>query len=64
MQCNRCHGEMAYDLFHDMKDDTGKFHFFGWRCVICGDVLDPVIVANRTKQQALLQQEVVATHTR
>jgi hypothetical protein len=47
MQCSRCSGEMAYEFFQDMEDDTGNIMFYGWRCIICGEILDPVIVSNR-----------------
>jgi len=38
---------MVKDVFEDMGDDTGTLCFNGWRCVICGEILDPVIVRNR-----------------
>jgi len=38
---------MVPDLFFDMLDDSGNHSFVGWRCVSCGDVLDPVIQKNR-----------------
>jgi hypothetical protein len=28
--------------------------FFGWRCMICGDILDPVILLHRLSQDANL----------
>jgi hypothetical protein len=48
MTCPRCRGLMIGDLFEDIKDDTGRNGFLGWRCVLCGEILDPVIVTNRT----------------
>lgn len=41
---------MIRDQFLDLSDDTGKFRFYGWRCLVCGDVIDPVILANRREQ--------------
>jgi phage major head subunit gpT-like protein len=35
------------ERFSDFNDQTGQFHFPGWRCLACGEVLDPVILANR-----------------
>ena len=29
--------------------------FFGWHCVICGEILDPVILLHRLSQDAGLQ---------
>ena len=48
MDCPRCHGHMAYDDFQDLNDDTGELSFSGWRCMICGEILDAVIASNRT----------------
>jgi hypothetical protein len=45
--CPRCKSIMVKDVFEDMGDDTGTLWFNGWRCVICGEILDPVIVRNR-----------------
>lgn len=47
MNCPRCHGVMVRDVFEDLRDDTGSLHFNGWRCLICGEILDPVIATNR-----------------
>lgn len=47
MKCVRCRGLMVRDHFYDLLDDTGRLSFRGWRCVGCGNVLDPVIVRNR-----------------
>ncbi len=47
MQCQRCAGRMAFEKFYG-----GNSYFFGWRCVICGDILDPVILLHRLSQDA------------
>ena len=47
MKCHRCNGIMVQDIFEDMSDDTGSLSFPGWRCITCGEVLDPVIARNR-----------------
>ncbi len=54
MNCPRCHGLMAVDWFHDIQDDTGQNYFKAWRCMVCGEVLDPVILRNRTTKPAVL----------
>lgn len=54
MQCPRCTGSMIFEVFQDMQDDTGKISFSGYRCLICGEILDPVIVANRQNRPAPL----------
>ena len=47
MNCPKCNGLMAYEEFADYFDDTGQLSFNGWRCLICGKLLDPVIDANQ-----------------
>lgn len=42
MKCHRCHGWMVNEKFYG----RGSF-FWGWRCVSCGEILDPVILENR-----------------
>jgi hypothetical protein len=47
MQCTKCKGQMILEKFMDLRNDTGKFTFNGWRCLICGKISDPIIEANR-----------------
>ena len=47
MQCPRCRGLLVLDTFYDLLDDTGHLRFSGWRCVCCGNVVDPLIVRNQ-----------------
>ena len=49
MRCPRCKGMMVAERFQDLQDDTGQIHFNGFRCLACGEILDPVIVNNRLK---------------
>lgn len=39
---------MIEERFQDLKDDMGVIHFFGYRCLSCGEILDPVIAYNRS----------------
>ena len=42
MKCLRCNSVMIYDKFY------GHFEYFwGWKCVICGEIVDQVILDNR-----------------
>lgn len=45
MHCSRCTGLMIRD---DLQDETGLSRFVAWRCLICGEVLDLVILENRS----------------
>ena len=47
MECPRCQGKMVYEVFEDLRDDTGQLNFKGLRCLICGEILDPIILSNR-----------------
>ena len=51
MQCDRCHGFMVPHHVHDLLDTTSTDHVQTWRCVSCGEVVDPVIMENRRKQR-------------
>lgn len=42
MKCHRCGSIMAYERFYAPHD-----HFSGWRCILCGEIIDPVILQNR-----------------
>jgi len=50
MRCQRCQGKMIFEKFYDVNNV-----FFGWHCVICGEILDPVILLHRLSQDADLQ---------
>lgn len=54
MDCPRCKSMMVQDIFEDLEDDTGNLCFRGWRCIICGEILDPVIVTNRDSRPSPL----------
>lgn len=47
MNCQRCRGYMIRDSFVDLRDDTGSLLFHGWRCINCGEVVDPVVLTHR-----------------
>ena len=46
-RCSRCGGNMIYESFFGPIE-----HFTGLKCVICGDVIDPVILQNRQLMKA------------
>ena len=49
MRCQRCRGCLIRDSFEDLQDDTGHLYFEGWRCINCGEVVDPVVLTHRTE---------------
>jgi len=50
MRCSRCGGLMVIEQCFDFRDDTGHLDFLARRCVLCGEVIDPVILQNRRRQ--------------
>jgi hypothetical protein len=42
MKCHRCERIMIYEKFYGPHE-----HFWGWRCIWCGDIVDPLILENR-----------------
>lgn len=48
MECERCHARMLEESFEDVRADSWALGFRGWRCPVCGNVLDPVILENRS----------------
>lgn len=57
MKCARCHGLMVQYYIVDLllSDHGGR----AWRCVSCGDILDPVILVNGSRR--LRTTQVVKT---
>ena len=47
MNCPRCQGFMVEDFFIDLQESMGPHWVTGWRCMNCGNVIDPVIAVNR-----------------
>lgn len=64
MRCARCKGLMVPDHFFDLLDDSGQMTFGGWRCLCCGNIIDPLIEVNRrTHTMARPQTELEGTST-
>lgn len=52
MDCPRCGGLMLVVRYEDWGSTTTYQAFLAWDCAQCGAVIDPVILANRTKRPA------------
>lgn len=46
MKCQRCRGIMVPEEYYGVDD-----MFSGWRCIFCGEIVDPVILQNRRTQE-------------
>ncbi len=42
MKCPRCGGKMILEKYY-----TSFGSWFGWHCIFCGEIIDPLILANR-----------------
>lgn len=47
MNCRRCKGLMSFEELQDLQD--GIRHVSALRCIVCGDIVDPVIMSNRKR---------------
>jgi len=52
MGCGRCQGLMVSERLMDLRSDSGCFVCPAWRCVLCGNIVDPVILNNRGRRLA------------
>lgn len=51
MRCNRCGGLRLWSHFANLGTAVGAWAYDGWRCMNCGDVIDALILENRSLQQ-------------
>lgn len=62
MKCTRCHGLMVADDLIDIQESYLPMWMRGWRCIACGNIIDPLIHRHRMVQEAgaarLLKPEV------
>ncbi len=54
MDCARCDGLMVQDYFYDVQESFGETWAQGWRCISCGEIIDPVIQSHRLLQSVEL----------
>lgn len=52
LACHRCGGLMVAETCEDVLDVTGKAGLTAWRCVQCGEFIDPVVLHNRRLQES------------
>lgn len=44
MKCDRCGNAMTHQKFYGFQET-----FVGWRCIICGEIIDDLILENRRR---------------
>ena len=47
MNCLRCQSLMIAEVFQNLTGDGGLMWLTGWRCIVCGDMVDPTILKHR-----------------
>jgi hypothetical protein len=56
MRCTKCKGLMVIDHLVDIRESTIPMWMVGWRCVACGNIVDPLILRHRMIQDVGTQQ--------
>jgi hypothetical protein len=56
MHCAKCDGLMVADNLIDIMESSIPMWMKGWRCVSCGNIVDPLIQKHRMSQQAEASQ--------
>ncbi len=46
MTCRRCNGLMVRERYDDLELGSAGYEVFAWRCLNCGEILDPVIAVH------------------
>jgi RNase P subunit RPR2 len=62
--CLRCGGLMVKDVSMDLRNSTSELECATSRCVQCGDIVDPVILRNRSihRQSVATQHQPASAH--
>lgn len=63
--CTRCGGLMVSDVCMDLMNSTSELECTARRCVQCGDVIDAVILRNRSlhQQSMTTQRQPASVHS-
>jgi hypothetical protein len=51
MNCLRCHGLMVPTRLEEAAGATSGESISGWKCLLCGEVIDSVIATNRKSHE-------------
>jgi len=62
MTCERCGGAMNREEFCNGTEGAIPWWYRGWRCIHCGDVVDPLILQHR--RQPMARAKPVLSHLR
>ncbi len=59
MTCERCNGLMVSEQICDLRGTSGDLSVVGYRCLLCGDVVDKTILANRRSSSETVEPPTV-----
>ncbi|MEW6324558.1 MAG: hypothetical protein AB1515_04150 [Nitrospirota bacterium] len=54
MRCSRCGSLMSCERFTTMEGGRAAEPYEAWRCLSCGEILDPVILKHRQRLKGLV----------
>jgi DNA-directed RNA polymerase subunit RPC12/RpoP len=60
MRCPKCNGVMNFEEFLYGGGGEIPWSYEGWRCVYCGEIIDPMILLNREGSTTPEEQKVPA----
>lgn len=49
MSCDRCNGLMVSERMYDFQGMSSDLRVDGYRCLLCGNLVDAVILENRSR---------------
>ncbi|MCA9471511.1 MAG: phage terminase large subunit family protein [Nitrospirales bacterium] len=55
--CPRCEGLMVPESCFNLHYDAGEMEILTWRCLQCGELIDPVILQNRENPHLVTGQK-------
>ena len=62
MRCTQCDGFMVSDNLIDLRESYQPMWMRGWRCIACGNIVDPLILRHRAiQEQGVLQPSMRET---
>ena len=47
MRCAKCGGLMNWEEFFSVMTESLPWSYKGYRCIDCGEIIDPIILQNR-----------------
>ncbi|MDP1948315.1 MAG: hypothetical protein Q8L77_12540 [Nitrospirota bacterium] len=59
MACERCGGLMVSERIYDLQGMNGDLCPTSYRCLLCGDLVDTVILENRSRSTGAVEPMVL-----